>query len=39
VLIAEYQTYLPDKALLRATLHEFYLQNTPDNGADTAGEN
>ena len=27
-LIAEYQTKLPDKALLRAKLHEFYLQNT-----------
>lgn len=27
-LISEYQTQLPDKALLRAKLHEFYLQNT-----------
>lgn len=27
-LIAEYQTQLPDKALLRAKLHEFYLLNT-----------
>lgn len=27
-LIAEYQTQLPDKALLRAKLQEFYLQNT-----------
>ena len=27
-LIAEYQTQLPDKALLRAKLHEFYVQNT-----------
>ena len=26
-LIAEYHTQLPDKALLRAKLHEFYLQN------------
>ena len=26
-LIAEYQTQLPDKAVLRAKLHEFYLQN------------
>jgi predicted nuclease of restriction endonuclease-like (RecB) superfamily len=26
-LIAEYHSYLPDKALLRAKLHEFYLQN------------
>ena len=33
-LIAEYQTQLPDKALLRAKLHEFYLQNTQvDEGA------
>jgi predicted nuclease of restriction endonuclease-like (RecB) superfamily len=28
-LIAEYQTKLPDKALLQAKLHEFYLQNGP----------
>jgi predicted nuclease of restriction endonuclease-like (RecB) superfamily len=28
-LIAEYQTQLPDKKLLQAKLHEFYLQNTP----------
>jgi predicted nuclease of restriction endonuclease-like (RecB) superfamily len=27
-LIAEYQTKLPDKKLLQAKLHEFYLQNT-----------
>lgn len=27
-LIAQYQTQLPDKALLQAKLHEFYLQNT-----------
>lgn len=27
-LIAEYQTQLPDKALLQAKLHEFYIQNT-----------
>lgn len=26
-LIAQYQTQLPDKALLQAKLHEFYLQN------------
>jgi predicted nuclease of restriction endonuclease-like (RecB) superfamily len=26
-LVAEYQTQLPDKKLLRAKLHEFYLQN------------
>jgi predicted nuclease of restriction endonuclease-like (RecB) superfamily len=30
-LIAEYQTQLPDKKLLRAKLHEFYLLNAPDN--------
>jgi len=29
-LIAEYQTKLPDKKLLQAKLHEFYLQNTSD---------
>ncbi len=29
-LIAEYQTQLPDKALLQAKLHEFYLQDAPD---------
>jgi hypothetical protein len=29
-LIAEYQTQLPDKKLLQAELHEFYLQNAPD---------
>ncbi|MCM8622433.1 MAG: PDDEXK nuclease domain-containing protein [Candidatus Accumulibacter sp.] len=34
-LIAEYQTQLPDKALLRAKLHEFYLQNTPTLTGDT----
>ena len=28
-LIAEYQTQLPDKALLQAKLHEFYLQDQP----------
>lgn len=32
-LIAEYQTQLPDKALLQAKLHEFYLQNAPDENA------
>jgi hypothetical protein len=36
-LIAEYQTQLPDKALLQAKLHEFYLQNMPDeNSGDEA---
>jgi len=29
-LIAEYQTHLPDKKLLQAKLHEFYLQNAND---------
>jgi predicted nuclease of restriction endonuclease-like (RecB) superfamily len=29
-LIAEYQTQLPDKALLQAKLHEFYLQDQAD---------
>ena len=28
-LIAEYQTQLPDKRLLQAKLHEFYLLNAP----------
>ncbi len=32
-LIAEYQTQLPDKALLEAKLHEFYLQNQHDKDA------
>jgi predicted nuclease of restriction endonuclease-like (RecB) superfamily len=30
-LIAEYQTQLPDKHLLCQKLHEFYLQNAPDD--------
>jgi predicted nuclease of restriction endonuclease-like (RecB) superfamily len=30
-LIAEYQTQLPDKKLLQAKLHEFYMQNVPDD--------
>ena len=29
-LIAEYQTQLPDKALLQAKLHEFYQQDASD---------
>ena len=33
-LIAEYQTQLPDKALLQAKLHEFYLQNAPEDNAE-----
>jgi predicted nuclease of restriction endonuclease-like (RecB) superfamily len=36
-LIAEYQTQLPDKKLLRAKLHEFYLQNAGDQPNDEAG--
>ncbi len=32
-LIAQYQTQLPDKALLQAKLHEFYLQTEPDEDA------
>lgn len=33
-LIAEYQTQLPDKKLLQAKLHEFYLQNVADIGGE-----
>lgn len=33
-LIAEYQTQLPDKKLLRDKLHEFYLQNVPEEESD-----
>jgi len=33
-LIAEYQTQLPDKALLQAKLHEFYLLNAPDDNPE-----
>ena len=37
-LIAEYQTQLPDKKLLQAKLHEFYLQNAaPDKSAPRKG--
>ena len=32
-MIAEYQTRLPDKALLQAKLHEFYLENTAEGDA------
>ena len=32
-LIAEYQTRLPDKKVLQAKLHEFYLQNVPADNA------
>ncbi|OAH99203.1 hypothetical protein A1353_21065 [Methylomonas methanica] len=39
-LIAEYQTQLPDKALLQAKLHEFYRLNAPDDdAADDSGAN
>jgi len=31
-LIAEYQTKLPDKKILQAKLHEFYLQNVKEEG-------
>jgi predicted nuclease of restriction endonuclease-like (RecB) superfamily len=34
-LIAEYQTQLPDKKLLQAKLHEFYLQNAPQEEGNT----
>jgi predicted nuclease of restriction endonuclease-like (RecB) superfamily len=37
-LIAEYQTQLPDKALLQAKLHEFYLQNVQDDEVDENDE-
>jgi hypothetical protein len=33
-LIAEYQTQLPDKALLQAKLHEFYLQSSASENED-----
>ncbi|WP_263385557.1 PDDEXK nuclease domain-containing protein [Granulicella arctica] len=33
-LIAEYKTQLPDKELLQAKLHEFYLQNAPEEPID-----
>lgn len=33
-LIAEYHTQLPDKKLLQAKLHEFYLQNMHEAGED-----
>jgi len=35
-LIAEYQTHFPDKALLRAKLREFYLQDL--EARDEGGE-
>jgi hypothetical protein len=33
-LIAQYETQLPDKALLQSKLHEFYLQNTSSLNTD-----
>lgn len=33
-LIAEYKTQLPDKELLQAKLHEFYLQNAPEDSTN-----
>lgn len=35
-LIAEYQTQLPDKKMLQAKLHEFYLQNAQHQEGDDA---
>ena len=35
-LIAEYKTQLPDKELLQAKLHEFYLQNSPEDSIASA---
>ena len=32
-LIAEYQTQLPDKKLLAAKLHEFYVLNAPEQAS------
>ncbi len=37
-LIAEYQTHLPDKALLQAKLHEFYQLNAPEAEASPETE-
>ena len=34
-LIAEYKTQLPDKALLQAKLHEFYMLNAPDENLES----
>jgi predicted nuclease of restriction endonuclease-like (RecB) superfamily len=36
-LIAEYQTQLPDKKILQAKLHEFYLQNSADSDVPKKG--
>jgi YhcG PDDEXK nuclease domain len=35
-LIAQYQTQLPDKALLQAKLHEFWVAGYGDDGAEPA---
>jgi predicted nuclease of restriction endonuclease-like (RecB) superfamily len=35
-LIAQYQTQLPDKALLQAKLHEFWVEGQGDDGAEPA---
>ena len=37
-LIDEYQTQLPDKAVLQAKLHELYLQNAPEADAPDTGD-
>jgi hypothetical protein len=37
-LIAQYQTQLPDKALLQAKLHEFYLQDLEAQSGGAEGE-
>jgi len=34
-LVAQYQTQLPDKQMLAAKLHEFYLLSAPENGDET----
>jgi hypothetical protein len=34
-MIAEYQTQLPDKKLLQAKLHEFYLLNAGTEGGSS----
>jgi hypothetical protein len=37
--LSEYQTQLPDKKLLRAKLHEFYLQNAPEEVSERPSAN
>ena len=34
-LVAEYKTRLPDKRLLQAKLHEFYLMDAAERGGET----